>query len=196
MEKYVYIKKSIAKHFVDFAEPLSAEEYNNLGETWEDYEDNKWVLLSENQVVFYEEHPEATPKEVWDMEIVVPAKTLEEAKQEKVWEIEQYDHSDNVNNFTLGEQQMWLTVEERQQIATQISANEAVGRETMTKWFHGVEYTFTIAQWKQMLVAVEVYAGDALNVTEGHKAAVNALQIVEAVENYDYTTGYPTKLVF
>jgi hypothetical protein len=41
MEKYLYIKKSIAKHFVDFAEPLSAEEYNNLGETWEDYWDNK-----------------------------------------------------------------------------------------------------------------------------------------------------------
>lgn len=128
--------------------------------------------------------------------VPTPEQPLEQAKQEKVWEIEQYDHSDNVNSFTLGEQQMWLTVEERQQIATQISANEAVGRETMTKWFHGVEYTFTIAQWKQMLVAVEVYAGDALNVTEGHKAAVNALQTVEAVENYDYTTGYPTKLVF
>ena len=91
---------------------------------------------------------------------------------------------------------MWLTVDERQQLATQISANEAVGRETMTKWFNGTEYTFTIAQWKQMLVAVEVYAGDALNVTESHKAAVNALSTIEAVESYDYTTNYPPKLVF
>lgn len=47
MEQYLYIKKSIAGHFVDFAEPLSAEEYNNLGESWEDYIDNKWVLLSD-----------------------------------------------------------------------------------------------------------------------------------------------------
>lgn len=53
MEKYVYIKKSIAKHFVDFTEPLKAEEYNNLGETYEDYEKNKWVLLSDEQVAFY-----------------------------------------------------------------------------------------------------------------------------------------------
>ena len=47
-----------------------------------------------------------------------------------------------------------------------------------------------------MLVAVEVYAGDALNVTESHKAAVEALESVEDVEAYDYTVGYPTKLVF
>ena len=201
MEKYVYIKKSIAKHFVDFAKPLSTEEYNNLGETWEDYEDNKWVLLSDEQVAFYQEHPGASPREVWNMQIdnpteETPVKTLEQAKQEKIREIESYDLSGNVNIFTLGEQQMWLTVPERQQIATQISANEAVGRESMTKWFGGVAYTFTITQWKQMLVAVEVYAGDALNVTESHKAAVEALESVEDVEAYDYTVGYPTKLVF
>ena len=197
MEKYVYIKKSIANHFVDFAEPLKPEEYNNLGETWEDYVEDKWVLLSDEQVAFYQEHSGASPREVWDMQVdTPPAKPLEQVKQEKIWEIEAYDASPEVNSFTLGEQQMWLTVQERQQIATQISANEAIGRESMTKWFGGVAYTFTIAQWKQMLVAVEVYAGDALNVTESHKAAVEVLESVEDVEAYDYTVGYPTKLVF
>lgn len=196
MEKYVYIKKSIAKHFVDFAELLKAEEYNNLGETWQDYEENKWVLLNDKQVEFYQEHPGASPKEVWDRQIIVPVKTLEQAKQEKIWEIISYDSSNAVNEFTIGQQKMWLTVDERQQLATQISANEAVGRETMTKWFNGIEYTFTIAQWKQMLVTVELYAGDALNVTESHKAAVNALESIDAVEAYDYTINYPPKLVF
>jgi hypothetical protein len=196
MEKYVYIKKSIAKHFVEFADLLKSEEYNNLGETWQDYEENKWVLLNDKQVEFYQEHPGASPKEVWDRQIIVPVKTLEQAKQEKIWEIISYDSSNAVNEFTIGQQKMWLTVDERQQLATQISANEAVGRGTMTKWFNGTEYTFTIEQWKQMLVAVEVYAGDALNVTESHKAAVNVLDSIEAVEAYDYTTNYPPKLVF
>lgn len=121
---------------------------------------------------------------------------LERAKQEKLWEIEEYDRSENVNSFFLGEQQMWLTVEERQQIATQISANEAIGREYMTKWFGGNEYTFPIAQWKQMLVALEVYAGDALNVTEAHKAAVQAMDNIEDIEAYDITLEYPEKLTF
>lgn len=138
----------------------------------------------------YTEYVEPAPAEPTEEEL------LEQAKQEKLWQIEDYDRSDAVNSFTIGEQQMWLTVQERQQIATQISANEAVGRENMTKWFNGQSFTFSIDVWKQMLLAVEIYAGDALNVTESHKAAVNALTTKEEVEEYDYTTGYPQKLVF
>lgn len=125
-----------------------------------------------------------------------PTDPLERAKVAKVNAIEAYDKSDNVNSFTLGEQKMWLTVEEREQIATQISANEAVERNTMTRWFGGHDFTFPLATWKQMLVALEVYAGDALNVTESHKAAVMAMESVEDVEAFDITQGYPEKLVF
>lgn len=80
MEKYVYIKKSIQinNHFVDFIEPLKAEEYNNLGETWDDYNNNKWVLLNDDQKAFYEANPNASVKEVWDMQITpAPERTLE-----------------------------------------------------------------------------------------------------------------------
>lgn len=197
MEKYLYIKKDIAGHFVDFADPLSAEEYNNLGETWEDYVDNKWVLLNDEQKAFYEANSNASVKEVWDMELTPPhVRTLGEAKREKIREIENYDSSEAVNSFTISNQTMWLTVSERQQLATQISSNEAIGRETMTRWFNGHEFTYPITSWKQMLVALEVYAGDALNVTESHKAAVNALNDIESVDNFDITTGYPEKLSF
>ena len=69
MENFVYIKKSIAGHFVDFAEPLKAEEYNNLGETIEDYNQNKWVLLNSSQVEFLENNPGASVYEVWNMQL-------------------------------------------------------------------------------------------------------------------------------
>lgn len=91
---------------------------------------------------------------------------------------------------------MWLTVDERQQLSTQISACETVGRESMTKWFGGREFTFPIEAWKRMLVALEVYAGDALNVTESHKAAVVAMDDTDKVIAYDFTVGYPDKLAF
>ena len=91
---------------------------------------------------------------------------------------------------------MWLTVDERQQLATQINANKSIGRETMTKWFNGHEFTFPIPEWEQMLVALEVYCGDALNVTESHKAAVEAMDDADEVIAYDITLGYPEKLVF
>lgn len=126
----------------------------------------------------------------------VPTDPLERAKVAKINAIEAYDKSDSVNSFTLGGQKMWLTVEEREQIATQISANEAIGRSDMTRWFGGHDFTFPLATWKQMLVALEVYAGDALNVTESHKAAVMAMDSVEDVEAFDITQGYPEKLSF
>jgi hypothetical protein len=47
-----------------------------------------------------------------------------------------------------------------------------------------------------MLVLLEIYASEALNTTERHKIAINALQTIEDVEAYDYTTGYPEKLQF
>ena len=125
-----------------------------------------------------------------------PEELLQRAKSSKLSQIDDYNNSSNVNSFIIKGNEMWLSVEERQQIATQINANEAVGRTEMTKWYNGIEFTFQLAQWKQMLMMLEVYAGDALNVTEAHKAAVKALSTVDEVEAYDYTKGYPEKLHF
>ena len=126
----------------------------------------------------------------------VKALALPDIKEYRISQIDAYDKSDEVNSFYLGTIKMWLTVSERQQLATQISANESMGRDSMTKWFGGKPFTFSIDAWKQMLVAVEVYAGDALNVTEGHKAEVSAIEDADDVIAYDITKGYPEKLVF
>ena len=172
--------------------------YNTTTNKW--YNEGNTITMSNEGILFsgvpseeqllawgYEEWVEPTPTE---------EELLARAKQSKIAELEAYDSSDAVNSFTIGGQTMWLTVAERQQIATQISANEAVGRETMTRWFDGQAFTFSLNTWKQMLVALEVYAGDALNVTEGHKADIIALESIEDVEDYDFTVDYPNKLEF
>lgn len=154
--------------------------------------------LTEEQMIAagYEEWIDPEPEPVEPKPEPTPEELLEQARIEKLSQIDGYDRSAEVNSFTVNGQEMWLTVEERQQIATQISANEAIGRETMTKWFQGIEFTFPINTWKQMLVALEVYAGDALNVTESHKAQVNALQTIGEIEAFDITAGYPERLIF
>ena len=126
----------------------------------------------------------------------VKALALPDIKEYRIKQIGDYDKSGNVNTFYIDGNPMWLTVDEREQLSTQISANEAIGRTEMTKWFNGHEYTFTLVEWKQMLVALEVYAGDALNVTESHKAQVSAMDDADDVINYDIKKGYPEKLVF
>ena len=48
----------------------------------------------------------------------------------------------------------------------------------------------------EILAAVEVYASDCYDVTENHKAAVEALTDAASVEAYDYASGYPNQLTF
>lgn len=121
---------------------------------------------------------------------------LATAKSEKIKQIENYDASSNVEQFTINGTPMWLNHEVRQQIKTSVEAYIATGAETVTKIFDGVEYTFPCEMWLQMLAALEVYAAEALNATERHKNNVNAMDNIQDVIDYDYTTGYPEKLRF
>ena len=134
----------------------------------------------------YEEWVEPTP---------TPEELLARAKANKIAELEAYDDSE-VNSFSVNGKDMWLDHDLRQQLRISLDALSQAGRETVTKWFDGIEYTYPIDVWYYMLGLVEVYASDALNVTEAHKAAINALESIEEVEAYEFTTGYPLKLAF
>lgn len=132
----------------------------------------------------------------WVEPTPTPEELLARTKAEKIAELEAYDGSDAVNSFNVEGKDMWLDAGIRQQLRISLDAMKALGRETVTKWFEGVEYVFPTDTWYQMLAAVEVYAADALNVTEKHRASINALRSIEEIEEYDFTEGYPEKLVF
>lgn len=166
--------------------------------------DNKEVFFKGN-VLYTEQGTIINPTEEqmlaagW-LPYTPPALTAEEllaqAKANKVAEIGAYDQSDAVNEFLLGGNPMWLDAPTRQQLRISIEAYQATGDETVTKWFGGQEFTFPTSAWLRMLNALEVYAAEALNVTEAHKSAVNALDSVDAVAGFDITAGYPDKLNF
>ena len=122
--------------------------------------------------------------------------TLSDAIASKLAEISAYDRSAAVNSITLGGTEMWLSFEERARIRQSIDAYRNEGRTEMTKWFGGKAFTFPLDAWQTMLDKLSVYASEALNVTERHKAEVSALTSIEAVEGYDYKSGYPEKLSF
>ena len=122
--------------------------------------------------------------------------TLSDAIASKVAEISAYDRSAAVNSFALGGTEMWLSFDERARIRQSIDAYRGEGRTEMTKWFNGKAFTYPIDAWQTMLDKLSVYASEALNVTERHKAEVSALTSIEAVEEYDYKTGYPERLSF
>lgn len=124
------------------------------------------------------------------------AELLSQAKDAKTLEIDSYDRSSVINSFMLGGTEMWLSFDERARIRQSIDAYRNEGKTEMTKWFNGKAFTFTLDTWQTMLNKLSVYASEALNVTERHKAEVKALTSIEAVEKYDYKTGYPKRLQF
>ena len=134
------------------------------------------------------------------VEYVAPEPTQEQllatAKSGKIRELEHYDQSDSVNEFTFHSVPMWLDKATRDGLHLRLLAEQAAGKENTTLWFGTQSFEIPIAQAFQLLYAIEVYASACYDRTAAHKAAIEALTSVEGVEGYDFTIGYPEKLTF
>ena len=122
--------------------------------------------------------------------------TLALAKQMVAARIDEYDKSENVNQFTLNDNPMWLDDAMRTKLAKRFGTDEQDGLSETKLIYDGVPFDLPIAMAKAMLHQIESYARDCFDKTNEHKAAVNALDDVDAVLQYDFTAGYPEKLSF
>lgn len=133
--------------------------------------------------------PEPTPEEL-----------LERAKQQKLFEIEDYDRSDSVNGFevVMGEQSVtaWIESEKRSNYRGSLEDCVLLGVTDIEVPIAGMLIPMTVADARVKLAQIQLYADRCTIVTETHKAAVQALTTVEEVEAYDITAGYPEKLEF
>lgn len=127
---------------------------------------------------------------------------LEEAKLNKILELEDYDSSSEVNicYITLGDFEMpyWADKTERSSLKTAVQNCISLGRELYRLDLRdkGVSMNISCEALLQMLAALEVYAVDCYNKTTDHIFAIKALETIEEVEAYDFTIGYPEKLRF
>lgn len=137
----------------------------------------------------------------WQLDIWAGV-NIESAKARMIQEITDYDSSSAVNQFYLGKLPLWLSKETRIGLVNSITieqkAQEAAGVEVpmTTLWYNNFKVELPCESALQMLSALELYALQCYNVTAGHKSAVEALDNVEDILNYDYTAGYPEKPVF
>ncbi len=198
MAKYTYIKKSVRGYYIEFDDMFNPALYNNLGDTYEDFLDNKWVLLSSEQVQFHIDNPTATVKEVWDMELTpAPERTLAQAKNEMLANINSYDRSSNVNGFTINNEiEGWLTPTERSNYRSSIDSAKLLGISNLSFYVGDMLLEVTPTQAEYMLAQIQLYADQCFMVTKQHKIEVEALNTIEAVDAYDYEDGYPEKINF
>jgi hypothetical protein len=135
----------------------------------------------------------------WEL-YVAPEPTEEElfndAKRQKILEINNYDSSHEINIFYIQGLPVWLDKATRAGLKLRFEAELAMKEENTTLWYGNQNFTLQLNMAIQMLYAIEVYASECYDNTQAHLANVNAIDNLEELQNYDYTSGYPEKLNF
>ena len=152
--------------------------------------------LQDYEVVAYSDYLIAENKKKYE------GKTLEEAKEMLLAEIDAYDQSSAVNGFYLnGLLIPWSkddpsspNVDKRMGLRQNIADKVALGEENISIWMKGMSFTMPCAQAEVLMRSIENYAYECFNVTAAHKKAVSELTTIEEVEKYDITAGYPAQL--
>lgn len=199
-----YIRRNISGYYIEFPEEIDAQYWEGkIGTTYEDFLMDKWIELSDEQLAFHNNHLNASIKEVLEMQITPVAphvRTLEEAKEEKISQIKEYDSSDEVNSFNViindNTITTWITPDKRADYALSIESAKKLQMTEVTPVLNGIPVTISVEMADMALAQIQIYANRCYNVTETHKAAVEALESIEDVDVYDYQINYPEKLTF
>ena len=139
----------------------------------------------------------------WE-EYIIPIyeRTIEDYRRDKIREINNYDSSSEVNNCYIktsnGEVSYWANKSERSALKSAVQDCIVIGRDVYRLDLRdiGVSVDINCNKLLEMLSALEVYAIDCYNKTTDHIFNVNGLTTIEEIENYDYRSGYPEKLIF
>lgn len=121
---------------------------------------------------------------------------LENEKNKKIGLVKDYDKSQSVNSFIVNGALAWLDKASRVGLINSLQIEKAAGRVETTLWFNNTAYSLNIDDALKIISVIELYAVDCFNATENHIKAINALDDLNRVYNYNYTKGYPKRLRF
>lgn len=121
---------------------------------------------------------------------------INDAKEQKIRDILDYDSSNNVNEFYVNGMSGWFDKETRSNFRGSLNDAELLGETQVSVPINGHVVTLPIQNAKLFLAQIQRYADACTIVTTTHIEEVEALNTIEAVEAYDITVGYPTKLTF
>lgn len=207
----IYIGKQLGFYF---SEVLLGDTYKT-GTTLEDYEQGAFLLLSSEQVAFHEAHPDASPVEVWNMEIssfpqpepVPEPDALVIARQEKLQEIADQDEFSNKffvsvtqGGVEVANQELWIDKDLRNSLySITLPALQSDG-ETKTKlWTTGTppqSIEVPISWAMEKLPLLEIYAKRTYDRRASNEAATYAATTVEEIQAINVKADYPNFLTF
>ena len=215
--KYTYITKRNKLTYIGLDDLLDPS-CNDIGESYLDFLAGKWVLLSEEQVLFKEEHPNATIREVLDMKIaerepepsqaeVIEAEVFNRAKDRKLDEIRAQDSESNkffISIISEGKEvansTFWMDKDLRNSLLNvTLPSLQKNGDTTTMLWSNTTPPTSIEVpiDWAlNCIPVVEIYAKKTYDVMQGNIAKVYAAKTVNEINSIDVESGYPPYITF
>lgn len=215
--KYTYITKKNRLTYIGLNDLLDPS-CNDIGESYLDFLAGKWVLLSEEQVLFKEEHPDATIREVLDMKIaekdpepsqaeVIESEVFNRAKDRKLDEIRAQDAKSNkffISVISEGKKvannEFWMDKDLRNSLLNvTLPALKQNGDTTTKLWSNTIppaSIDVPIDWALNCIPVVEIYAKKTYDMMQGNIAKVYATKTVDEINSIDVENGYPPYITF
>lgn len=152
--------------------------------------DDRQIINPSNEMLINDGWVEYTPEQLTEEDI------FNQNKQNLYNDIMNYDSSDNVNMFFIGELPMWLDKNTRAGLLLRFQAEKASGLNNTTLWYNGMQFPLGVDMAIEMLYAIELYASACYDNTQMHISNISKLTTNKEIEEYDYKVGYPDKLYF
>ncbi|WP_099465888.1 hypothetical protein [Parabacteroides provencensis] len=205
----IYINKTIPFWETEKSLPLSYK----TGVSIEDYENGAFLPLNDEQAAFHAAHPDATPLEVWHMELTPapdPAPDpdpLEMARQAKLQEIEAQDKFGNKffvsmtqGGTEIANVELWIDKDLRNSLySITLPALQADGQTTTKLWTTGTppqSIDVPIVWALDKLPLLEIYAKRTYDLKASNEAAAYAALTVDEIVQIDPKANYPYFLTF
>ena len=215
--KYTYITKKNRLTYIGLNDLLDPS-CNDIGEGYLDFLAGKWVLLSEDQVLFKKEHPDATIREVLDMKIAekepepsqaeaIEAEVFNRAKDRKLDEIRAQDAKSNkffISVISEGNEvansEFWMDKDLRNSLLNVTLPALQQNGDTTTKLWSDTTPPRSIEvpiDWAlNCIPVVEIYAKKTYDMMQGNIAKVYAAKTVDEINSIDVESGYPPYITF
>ncbi|SEF85998.1 hypothetical protein [Parabacteroides chinchillae] len=205
----IYINKTIPFWETEKVLPLSYK----TGVSIEDYENGAFLLLSDEQSAFHVAHPDATPLEVWKMELTPapdpapepdPLKTARQAKLQEIVAQDEFSNKFFVSVLSGGTEianvELWIDKDLRNSLySITLPALQADGQTTTKLWTTGTppqSIDVPIVWALDKLPLLEIYAKRTYDLKASNEAAAYAATTVEEIAQIDVKANYPYFLTF
>ena len=159
------------------------------------------IVITKNGLSTYNPTEEMLFADGWvehipEIHIPTEEEILNDAKNNIIDIIIDFDSSEEVNSFYINDQEMWLDKATRVGLKLRFDAELASGKKETVLWYDGMQFPLQLEMAIQMLNAIELYASACYDMTQQHIASIKMMTTVDDVNSYDYRSGYPEKLRF